>query len=89
MVAYATIIPILPGCTSVRCKIRPPRHYPRAAVLDRRQQQIAMKIIGEEKGPYISNKGAHVRAAARLYKEHDLEVSYKTLERLSGELDNA
>ena len=30
--------PILQGCTSVRCKIKPPRHSPRAAVLDRRQQ---------------------------------------------------
>ena len=38
IVAYAAIITIFPGCTSVRCNIRPPRHYPRAAVLDRRQQ---------------------------------------------------
>ena len=38
--AYATIFPIPVGCTSVRCKIRPPRHNPRAALLDRRQQRL-------------------------------------------------
>jgi len=39
MVAYATILPIPSGCTSVRCKIKPPRHYPRAALLNRRQHK--------------------------------------------------
>ena len=47
MAAYATIIPVLKGYTSVRCKIRPPRHYPRAAVLDRRQQEQIIRKLRE------------------------------------------
>jgi len=53
-VAYATILHIPQNCTSVRCKIKPPRHEPRAALLDRRQQQeakiIAMRLGKPPKG---------------------------------------